>query len=207
MTVATEQLLAPKPSRQSTSESEAPHVKRWTKDEYNELVDRGFFNGMRLYLFRGELIEMAPMGNPHAQSIMKGSNWAFATFRPAFEVRVQMPFSVPDESMPEPDLLICTLQQNEVKPHPKSALLVIEVAESSLDHDRDKALEYAAAGVQEYWIVDLNDRCIEVYRNPVPDRTAPLGFRYPPPTVVKENESLAPLALPTANIKASDLLP
>jgi Uma2 family endonuclease len=162
---------------------------------------------MRLYLFRGELIETASMKNPHAMSITKATKIFFGIFDPGkFDIRVQMPFDVPGNSMPEPDLLVCTIADGQRMPHPARAELVIEVAESSIDHDRDKALEYAAAGVIEYWIIDLNDRCIEVYRNPVSDRTATLGFRYPPPTIAKENEVLIPMSATHVTVKVSDLL-
>jgi Uma2 family endonuclease len=184
-----------------------PRVKRWTKDEYNDLVDRGFFHGQRLYLFRGELIEMAPMNNPHAQVIVKVSRWLYsAPFAQQHVIRIQLPIDVPGESMPEPDALVCTAEQNQRKPHPAGGVLVIEVSDTSIDHDRDKALEYAAAGILEYWIIDVNDRCIEVYRNPVQDRTALLGLRYPPPTIVRENETITALT-GGKGVKVSELLP
>jgi len=185
-----------------------PHVKRWTKAEYNEQVDRGTFDGQRLYLFRGELIEMSPMQNPHAMSVMKATKILFATYNPdKFDIRVQMPFEVPGESMPEPDLLVCATEDGTRKPHPSKAILIVEVSDSSLAHDREKALEYAAAGVPEYWIVDVNARLIEVYRGPVPDRSAPLGYRYPPPTTVADTESLVMPVIGAVSIKVNQLLP
>jgi Uma2 family endonuclease len=189
------------------SNPQAPHVKRWTKEEYNDFVDRGAFHGKRLYLFRGELIEMASMKQTHALSIVKGTKILFSLFdAKLFDVRIQMPFDVPGESLPEPDLLVCTAEAGRRFPHPSKAELIIEVAEWSLDHDRDKALEYAAAGVQDYWILDLTARCIEVYRGPLADRSTPLGFRYPPPTIVAEGESISPLAAPRAQILVKDLI-
>jgi Uma2 family endonuclease len=85
--------------------------------------------------------------------------------------------------------------------------LVVEIADSSLRLDRRKAEIYAAAGVQEYWIVDLGERCVEIYRNPGLDRTAPLGFHYPPASVAKEEQTISPLAVPSAIVKVADLLP
>ena len=171
-------------------------------------LTKDFSTECGLYLFRGELIEMASMKNPHAMSITKGTKVLFAAFDPkVFDIRVQTPFDVPGESMPEPDLLVCSIEDGKRQPHPARRILAVEISESSIDHDRDKALEYAAAQINEYWIIDLNDRCIEVYRNPVPDRTAPLGFRYPPPTVVRENETISPLAMPATSVKVIDLLP
>jgi Uma2 family endonuclease len=211
MTLAVNQPSTTRPSLPAETPPEPPHsprVKRWTTEEYLDWVNRGAFEGQRLYLFRGELIEMSPMGSPHSTSTMKSTSAFTITFPvgPYF-VRVQCPFITPGDTLPEPDFAICTKETAFHLPYPKAAVLIVEVADSSLAYDREKALEYAAAGVQEYWIIDLNDRCIEVYRNPVPDRTAPLGFRYPPPTVVRENETISPLAMPTATVKVIDLLP
>jgi Uma2 family endonuclease len=175
-----------------------PRVKRWTKREYNEMVARGAFEGQRLYLFRGELIEMSPQYRPHAFAITELTEILLLIFgiRKGFKVRIQLPFETPGESMPEPDALVCTDAQFQYHPHPKEALLVIEVADSSLALDREKAFDYAAARVPEYWIVDVNNRRIEVYRNPVADPKAPFGFRYPPPTFVDVTGSVEPLAKP-----------
>jgi Uma2 family endonuclease len=171
-------------------------------------VDQGVFAGQHFYLFRGGLIEMAPMGNPHAVCVMKSTSILFKLFPTEnYFLRVQLPFDAPGDSVPEPDFAICTNDQAFVKPHPKAAALIIEVSDSSIEHDREKALEYAAAGVEEYWIVDLADRCVEIYRNAVSDRSAVLGFRYPPPTVAKDTESVSPLALGGASVQVADLLP
>jgi Uma2 family endonuclease len=151
---------------------------------------------------------MPSMKNPHAMSITKATKVLFSLFEPAqFDIRVQMPFDAPEDSMPEPDLLVCTIDAGKRKPHPAEAILIIEVAETSIHHDRDKALEHAARHVPEYWIVDLNDRCVEVYRDPVPDRTAALGFRYLPPMILKDADSISPLARPNSSVRVMDLLP
>lgn len=190
----------------SPAEAQPPHPKHWTKKEYNSLVNQGVFQNQRLYLFRGELLEMAPMGNQHAVCVMKSTSVLFNLFpSKQYFVRVQLPFDPPGQSVPEPDLAVCTHQQAFVQPHPKTAALVIEVSDTSIAHDRDKALEYAAAGVPEYWIIDLADRCVEIYRNPVPDRSAPLGFRYPPPALAKDDQTISSLA--GASLKVADLLP
>src|SRR5437588_99063 len=140
MTVAVEQPLSPR-------------VKRLTKPEYLRMVECGAFDeDSHFYLFRGELIEMAPMKNSHAMSITRATKLLFSWFDPTrYDIRVQMPFDVPGDSLPELDLLVCTIEAGARQPHPAQAELIIEVAEYSLAHDRDKALEYAAAKVAEYW--------------------------------------------------------
>src|SRR5437879_5219089 len=118
-----------------------PRVKRWTKREYNDLVERGFFNGQRLYLYRGELIEVAPMGMRHAHGITNAMDWLFDQFGkdPGFKIRCQMPFETPGESMPEPDLALVSPEQMDRTPHPNGAFLLIEVSDSSLEIDQTKA--------------------------------------------------------------------
>ena len=184
-----------------------PRLKRWTKQEYNDLVERGAFQGQHVYLFRGELIEMSPQYHPHAFAITKLTTALFVAFGldGGHEIRIQLPFDGPGDSMPEPDGLICTVEQNLRRPHPNKAVLVVEVSDSSLGNDREKALEYAAAGIPEYWIVDVNRRLVEVYRDPISDPTLAFGFRYAPPIVYQGNAVVHPIAKPSASIAVAQL--
>ena len=185
MTIAVEQ---PRP----------PRRKLWTTDEYNQLVAKGAFQGQRLYLFRGELIEMSPQYHPHAFAVTELDDALRLVFgiRQGFKVRIQLPFEVSDDSEPEPDAVVCTEAQHLRIPHPNQAILVVEVADSSLALDREKAIEYAAAGVPEYWIVDVNRRCVEVYRNPAPDAANQGALRYPPPAIVGADGAIELIAKP-----------
>ena len=183
-----------------------PRVKRWTKREYNELVDLGAFRDQRVYLFRGELIEMPPMEQPHALAVTKLTRLLVRIFDDKYDVRIQLPFDAPGQSMPEPDTAVCTAEMAQRSPHPNSAVLVVEISDSSLELDREKAFDYAAAGVPDYWAVDLNGRQIEVYQQPVQDSVAPLGFRHASKRFAVIGESLAPLAMPSALIAVADML-
>jgi Uma2 family endonuclease len=184
-----------------------PRVKRWTKREYNDLVDRGVFRGQRLYLYRGELIEVAPMGTLHALGIMKVTDWLHDTFGSDYRIRCQMPFETPGESMPEPDAGLFTSEQiTSHKPHPNAAVLLIEVSDSSVEIDQEKAFDYAAAGVPEYWIVNVRDRLLEIFRDPVRDPTALLGWRYSWHRVLKEDDQVSPLVKETAVVNVSTLV-
>jgi Uma2 family endonuclease len=185
MTIAVEQ---PRP----------PRRKLWTTDEYNQLVEKGVFQGQRLYLFRGELIEMSPQYHPHAFAVTELDDALRLVFgiRQGFKVRIRLPFEASDDSEPEPDALVCTEAQHLRRPHPNEAILVVEVADSSLALDREKAIEYAVARVPEYWIVDVNQRRVEVYRNPAPDPANQGSLRYPPPTIVGADGAIELLAKP-----------
>lgn len=179
---------------------------KWTKKFYLQAAELGLFEGQRCYLFRGEVIVMSPMGFEHAESTTNLNHILMGLFGRTHRVRIQMPFDVPGESMPEPDVAIVTYSASQRKPCPKEAALVVEVSFSSRAIDRKKAKEYAAAQVPEYWILDVIDRRLEVYRNPRPDPTEPLGFTYDPPTFVEESGSVRPLAMPDAEVKVADLL-
>lgn len=183
-----------------------PRVKRWTKREYNALVERGMFQGERAFLYRGGLIEMPPMGGLHARAIMTITDWLHETFRPAYRVRIQCPFETPGASMPEPEGAVVTDAQMLHVPHPKAAALLIEVADSPLDFDHEKAFDYAAAGVPEYWILDVVSRSLEVYRNPVADSAAVLGFRYAFHQIYQEDQSIVSLARPSSPVAVATLL-
>jgi Uma2 family endonuclease len=186
-----------------------PRVKRWTKQEYTRLTELGAFRGQRIYLFRGELIEMPPQFHLHAYAVMKLNAALHATFgvNAGFEIRIQLPFETPGDSMPEPDALVCTTRQGTRHPHPDQAELVIEVADSSVDKDRDKALDYAASGIPEYWILDVNARLVEVYRQPIADGTAALGSRYASVQLLDSRQAIDPLAKPGVLIQLTQFFP
>ncbi|MGH9832619.1 MAG: Uma2 family endonuclease, partial [Blastocatellia bacterium] len=86
--------------------------------------------------------------------------------------------------------------------------LVVEIADGSLDFDRgEKASLYAKAGIADYWIVNLQDRQVEVYRRPMVDANARFGFNYADKMIFKEDDPVKPLAKPKASIVVADLLP
>jgi Uma2 family endonuclease len=183
-----------------------PHRKRWTKREYHAEVDRGAFRQQRIFLYRGELIEMPPMGSLHAFGITNLTEWLARAFFPQYRVRIQQPFETPGESVPEPDGAVVTREQMRRRPHPDNALLLIEVADSSLDLDREMAFEYAAAKVPEYWIVNMQERCVEIYREPVADAAAVLGFRFASHRIAQHGETIAPLMRPGESVAVASLV-
>jgi Uma2 family endonuclease len=183
-----------------------PHLKRWTKEEYNDSVDRGAFKKQRVFLFRGELIEMPPMKAPHAFGISNITVWLTRTFDPGNRIRIQLPFETPGASMPEPDGAVVTNEQMRRQPHPNAALLIIEVSDSSIELDREMAFEYAAAQAPEYWIVNMPERSVEVYRDPIADATAILGFRYASRHVHGDSEVIATLLRPDVSVSVAFLV-
>jgi Uma2 family endonuclease len=124
-------------------------------------------------------------------------------------VRTQLPVSLDDESEPEPDLVVVPGRPADYRhAHPERPALAVEVSDSSLSFDRQqKGSLYARAGVQDYWIVNLVDRVLEIYRDPGPDVSAPYGWRYRSVVTLTPPASVVPLAFANRPIAVVDLLP
>ena len=136
------------------------------RSEYERLAQEGFFQNEKVELIEGIIVEMSPIGPAHANPLDLLVERLVPLVAGRARVRVQQPFALSDNSEPEPDLAIVPLEDYS-EHHPTSALLIIEIAESSLDYDREtKAPLYAAAGIPEYWIVDVAARAIEVHDEP-----------------------------------------
>jgi len=185
---------------------------RWTLDDYEQLIALGLLEGKHVELIQGEILIMASMGEPHALTIMQLNYALLPHFNPGtgFHLRIQMPLAFPGlTSEPEPDIAIVVLDTptNEAG-RPTSASLIIEVAEFSLAYDRDrKGPLYAAAGIQEYWLVNLPERCLEVYRQCMPDAASFSGWRYQERQRLRDSDQVAPLVATAVVIAVDALLP
>ena len=186
-------------------------TKRWSRIEYERLIDLGIFHeDERLELLGGNLVVREPQGDPHALAIELCHDALRAALGPGWRVRVQLPVALDYESEPEPDLSVVQGRLREItgRSIPSDPVLIVEVAESSLAFDRrDKGGLYARAGVADYWIVNLVDRVLEVYREPAPDPEAPIGWRYHAVDTLGREGFVAPLAAPHARLAVADLLP
>jgi len=184
--------------------------RRWTRVEYDRLIDAGVFQpGEPIELLGGLLVVAEPRGDAHFTAIRLAEDAFRATFGPGWEVRAQGPIALDAESEPEPDVTVVPGTARDYREgHPTHAVLVVEVAESSLGRDReDKGGLYARAGIADYWIVNLVDRVVEVFREPGPEPAAPFGWRYQSVTTVGPEGSVIPLAAHATPIPAADLLP
>jgi Uma2 family endonuclease len=184
-------------------------VKRWRRTEFDRLVNLGVFEGEPLELIGGQLVVAEPQGSYHASAIDKVGYAVRALVPTGWFVRVQGPVSLDDESEPEPDLAVVPGRPGDYREsHPVHPVLVIEVAESSLTFDRTrKGSLYARAAVPEYWIVNLVDRILEVYRDPEPDASAAFGWRYRTVSRLTPPATVAPLAWSSQSVAVTDLLP
>ena len=183
--------------------------RRWRRVEYERLVDVGAFEGEPLELIGGQLIVAEPKGSPHATAVGMAHDALRAAIPEGWIVRIQDPIALDDESAPEPDVAVVRGSRVDYRHgHPSRAALIVEVAESSLAFDRiQKGSLYARAGIADYWIVNLEDRIVEVYRKPGPDLTAPFGWRYTAVTRLRQPDSVTPLGVPAAPIPVAALLP
>src|SRR6266478_9297232 len=159
--------------------------RRWTRPEYERLIEVGVFRpGEPVELLGGELIVSEPQGSAHYTAIGLVEDALRAALGPGWLVRSQGPIELDDESEPEPNIAVMRGDRRSYSHrHPSRPALVLEVAESSLVFDREhKGSLYARARLDDYWIVNLVDRVVEICRRPV-------------------------LAAPGARILVSDLLP
>ena len=186
--------------------SRPPAALRWTGEEFDRAMQGGLFDAKRVELMNGVILEMPPMNDPHAQAVRLANYALLPIFPPnVATISIQSPMRL-GESRPMPDVVVVAGTPRAVAHHPTSALLVIEISDSSLDYDRgDKARLYAAHNIPDYWIINLNARTIEVRRNPMGAEVN--DPQYGELRVYSAAESLAPLAAPQAVLKVSDLLP
>jgi len=175
--------------------------RRVTREAYDQMVRAGVFVGRRVELVGGIIHEMSPQDRLHAAGLRR-ARWILEEICPeGHQVDIQMPLNLGLDSEPEPDLAIVRRDpQNYAQGHPTSAVLVVEVAQSSLRHDRDKAEIYALAGIEDYWIVSLVHEILEVYRQP-------LHGTYHTRLVLRRGERVATLARPDVSVAVDDLLP
>jgi Uma2 family endonuclease len=143
---------------------------RFSVDEYEQMIECGILTeNDRVELIRGEIIDKTAIGDPHAASVKRLNRMLGKTFGDRALISVQDPIRLID-SEPEPDLALLLPRDDfylSGKPRPADILLLIEVSDSSLEYDRlIKLPMYAEAGILEFWIVNLEDDCLEVYRQP-----------------------------------------
>jgi Uma2 family endonuclease len=184
-------------------------VRRWKRVEYDRLVDLGVFEGEPIELVGGQLIVAEPQSTYHAGGIRAVDYALRAVLPPGWVVSVQSPVSLDDESEPEPDVVVVPGRLTDYwHAHPSRPALAVEVAESSLTFDRrDKGSLYARAGIPDYWIVNLVDRVLEVYREPMPDPSAPYGWRYRSVVRLTPSDAVELAGVSGVRVAVADLLP
>jgi len=173
--------------------------------DYNRMIAEDAFRPLgkrRIELIYGELREVTPPGPTHADCVDRLTRWSVQnTNAREVTVRIQNPIGIPAfDSAPEPDIAWAKFKNySKQHPQPRDILLLIEVADSSLSEDLgEMAVLYAQAGIKDYWVVNIPDFCVEVFRQPK-------RGRYMDHRAYRSSDELAPLAFPETCLPISGL--
>ena len=142
---------------------------RFSVADIERMLKAGLLHDARLELIDGELLEMNAQGPTHAGLTTLIREHVRSVYGSDFHVRDHSPLATSDHDLPEPDIAVVRGSVSRYMvayPRGTDAVLVIEIAATTLRHDRAKARVYARGGVQEYWIVDIEGRRLEVHRKP-----------------------------------------
>jgi Uma2 family endonuclease len=184
-----------------------PRPRAWSREEYYLMAELGWFRGQRAELVEGEVFVLSPQNFRHSSAVDRVFEVVKGFLGDRYWVRAQLPLQAGPLSEPEPDVSVVPGRREDYTDHPDRAELIVEVSDSTLAFDRGrKASLYASRGVREYWIGNLVDEQLEVFRRPHMDPSATGGAAYDPPQVCHRGESIAAEFEPSRPIGVADLL-
>ena len=190
--------------------AERPVLYRWTRDEYERLIDHGFLDeDDPVELLDGLLLVKEPQHSLHRTAVLLVQKALEQAFGAGWFVQTQSPIALGPRSEPEPDVAVVRgALRDYVDVHPAHPALVVEVAKSGLRTARGrKAVAYARAHIADYWIVNLVDRVLEVHREPARPGPARSHWGYASIETLGAEATVSPLAVAHASIRVRDLLP
>lgn len=191
----------------------AGYRRKFTRADLERMIEAGIIQpDEKIELINGELIaKELPMKSAHATAIRLCVRALRSVFpeEAGYLVDTQLPLTLSERDEPLPDVAVVEgTIRDFARAHPTRAVLVVEVSETTLRLDRHtKASLYAWAGIPEYWIINLAERVVEVFREPVPMSGRPYGYGYRQQGVYRAGEVLTPVAKPESVIAVDDLLP
>jgi len=176
----------------------------FTVDEYYQMARNRILNeNDRVELIEGEIIQMSPIGSRHASSVKRLIYFFSLLFGNKAMISAQDPIHINDYSEPQPDIVLLKPRSDfyaEKHPAPEDIFLVVEVADTSGDYDRNVKIPlYARAGILESWIVNLDQKRIEMYRIPSPQG-------YEKVEIVSPGQTLSPQAFPELSLSVDEIL-
>jgi Uma2 family endonuclease len=190
------------------SHMSAVQVRRWTRLEYERMTEAGVLTpNDRVELIGGEILTVTPQNSRHATTVVLASEALRRVLTPNLHTRTQLPLALSDDSEPAPGVAVVGGSiRKYAYAHPQSAVLVVEVADSTLVFDRlVKGSLYARARIPEYWIVNLVETIVETYRDPVQDPSARFGWSYSRSDRITRTDAIT---LPFGGaVAVADLLP
>ncbi len=187
--------------------TQPPVPGRLTREQYYELGRQGYFDGKRVELVFGEVVEMSPINWPHVVGCRKTAEALEAAFAGTAWVGRGDPLDL-THSDPQPDVSVVAGRFEDYVDHPTTALLLVEVADATLTYVlTTKAELYATAGIADYWVLDVVNRELHVFRDPQ-RLSGNLGATaYRTHDTFGLADRVSPLAAPNASVLVSDLLP
>lgn len=186
-----------------------PTPLRWTCDAFHDLCDTGIFTGRRAMLIDGVIITMTLPNPPHNTSLLLTQDLLRAIFTTGHHVRNQTAFDVGTANDPGPDLAVVPGSiRDYATRQATTAVLIVEVSDTTLFMDvTTKAELYATAGVEDYWVIDLEHRMLLVFRDPAPLPVGLGGAAYRTHFTLGPADSISPLAAPNSSVAVADMLP
>jgi Uma2 family endonuclease len=188
--------------------TEYPPARKWSKAEYHQAAQLGWFDRERVELVAGQVLRRAAQTDEHAISLRLTDVAIRMAFPKDYVFCIQMPFNVSGATEVEPDLAVVRGTLRSVKKHPTTAALIVEISDTTLAYDRGrKANLYASRGVRDYWVVNLIDRVVEVRRKAAADPDADFGHSYSETVIYRPGQTISPLGARKAKVRVVDLLP
>jgi Uma2 family endonuclease len=186
-----------------------PKPYRFTIEAYRKLGVTGLFHDMKTMLIDGEVLTMTLPKPPHDTALNLVYEFLRTAFPSGHYVRNQQGFDIGTDNDPGPDLAVVVGSIRDYSQRtPTTAVMIVEISDSTLFFDTTtKAELYATAGVPEYWVVDLENRKLHVFLDPV---ALPAGLgatAYHTRKMFEPSDSIAPIAAPAASVRVADLLP
>ncbi len=197
------------PRTEMDARLDAPRKRLFTREEYHAMGKAGILGcPERVELLEGEIIVMSPIGNRHALCVLWLTEAFYESGRLSgrAHVQIQNPVAVSLISEPQPDLMLLAYREDRYgslfsHPRPQDVLLLVEVSDSSLSYDRNAKLRsYAAVGIPEVWIANLQDDRIESHTEPSPE-----GYRVS--RTYELGDTISPTAFPDLKIRVDDIIP
>jgi len=182
---------------------------RWTISEYRKLGEIGLFRDVKSMLIHGEIFTMATPDPPHDTALSLTQEYLRSAFPTKHYVRNQQGFDIGLDNDPSPDLAVVEGSIRDYAKHtPTTAVLIVEISDTTLFKDiTTKAELHATAKVPEYWVIDLVNRQLHVFSDPVALPTGLGATAYRKHIVHAENDRIASQAAPNATIRVAELLP